>query len=75
MRGGVKFGRFMGGGVKFENGSKAVSALSFIFTVSVLNSSLAYVAVNRAQWFFCFFFFIIFYYLFFYLPLLRYVLV
>ena len=33
-------------GVKFENGSKAVSALSFIFTVSVLNSSLAYVTMT-----------------------------
>jgi len=32
--------------VKIENGSKAVKALSFIFTVSVLNSSLAYVTVT-----------------------------
>ena len=28
------------------NGNKAVSALSFIFTVSVLNSSLVYVTVT-----------------------------
>jgi len=33
-------------GVKFENRNKAVSALSFIFTISVLNSSLAYVTVT-----------------------------
>jgi len=31
---------------KLKNGSKAVKALSFIFTVSVLNSSLAYVTVT-----------------------------
>jgi len=35
-----------GRGVKIENGSKAVNALSFIFTVSVLNSFLAYVTVT-----------------------------
>jgi len=29
-------------GVKIENRSKAVNALSFIFTVSVLNSCLCY---------------------------------
>jgi len=33
-------------GVKIENGSKAVNALSFIFTVNVLNSSLAYVTLT-----------------------------
>jgi len=37
-------------GVKIENGSKAVNALSFIFTVSVLNSFLAYVTVT---WYCC----------------------
>jgi len=31
---------------KLKNGSKVVKALSFIFTVSVLNSSLAYVTVT-----------------------------